>query len=252
MYSVDVIRLSLVKSSSWKWINTGPVSVLIKILLIRMSNTNFNALCIDKILIACFDLPAGLSVDWLTSIHLPESPSICVRFWEILSLLLFFFFLFGFCQTISGGRATFQLLLARLNGRLKQILHSNLTYSILSLKKRKKRERERLYVCVCPQIKYSSGEKLKRRERNVLYIYFGLWKSFRGLNLDQAVCVNTCCTRTNKLAARNQVWQAHQGRLKHLHNKQWWRCIQPLINAILTCSETFSFMETKLNHNINT
>lgn len=150
MYSVDVIRLSLVKSSSWKWINTGPVSVLIKILLIRMSNTNFNALCIDKILIACFDLPAGLSVDWLTSIHLPESPSICVRFWEILSLLLFFFFfLFGFCQTISGGRATFQLLQARLNGRLKQILRSNLTYSIPSLKKRKKkRERDCMFVYV--------------------------------------------------------------------------------------------------------
>lgn len=90
MCSVYIIRLSLVKSLSWKWINTGPVSVLIKIFITKMSNKNFSALRINKILIACFDLLAGLSLDWLTSIHLPESSSICVHFWEILSFFFFF------------------------------------------------------------------------------------------------------------------------------------------------------------------
>lgn len=131
MYSVDVIRLSLVKSSSWKWINTGPVSVLIKILLIRMSNTNFNALCIDKILIACFDLPAGLSVDWLTSIHLPESPSICVRFWEILSLLLFFFFPFWLLPNHFWGPCDISALTSTAKWKIKadSLLKSHILYS---------------------------------------------------------------------------------------------------------------------------
>lgn len=91
MCSVYIIRLSLVKSLSWKWINTGPVPGLIKIFITKMRNKNFSALRINKILIARFDLLAGLSLDWLTSIHLPESSSICVHFWEI--LLFFFFFL---------------------------------------------------------------------------------------------------------------------------------------------------------------
>lgn len=94
MCSVYIIRLSLVKSLSWKWINTGPVPGLIKIFITKMKNKNFSALRINKILIARFDLLAGLSLDWLTSIHLPESSSICVHFWEI---LLFFFFFFCHC-----------------------------------------------------------------------------------------------------------------------------------------------------------
>lgn len=134
MCSVYIIRLSLVKSLSWKWINTGPVSVLIKIFITKMSNKNFSALRINKILIACFDLLAGLSLDWLTSIHLPESSSICVHFWEILS----FFFFFCHCWTISGGLLAFYFLQAQLNGRHQQILHLNLKYSMLSLQKKKK------------------------------------------------------------------------------------------------------------------
>lgn len=98
MCSVYIIPLSSVKSLSWKWINTGTVSVLIKIFLTnkkekrnkKKSNKNLNASCINKILIACFDLLASLSLDWPSSIHLPESSSTGACFWEILS----FFFKF--------------------------------------------------------------------------------------------------------------------------------------------------------------
>lgn len=58
-----------------------------------MSNKNFNASRINKILIVGFDLLASLPLDWPSSIHLPESSLTCVRFWEILS---FFFFYFSF------------------------------------------------------------------------------------------------------------------------------------------------------------
>lgn len=61
-----------------------------KSFLQKMSNKNFNASCINKILIAGFDLLASLSLDWPSSIHLPEPSSTRVRFWESLSFSFFF------------------------------------------------------------------------------------------------------------------------------------------------------------------
>lgn len=93
MCSVYIIPLFSVKSLSWKWINTGPVSVLMKIFLTKKKKTspkNFNVSCINNILIACFDLLASLSLDWPSSIHLPESSSTGVCFWEILSFFLIY------------------------------------------------------------------------------------------------------------------------------------------------------------------
>lgn len=62
---------------------------------------------------------------------------------------------------------------------------------------------------------WRSGEVEQARKKRGVYLFFPCTPR-GGLSLNQAACANTCCTRTNKLAARNQVRQALGGRLEHL------------------------------------
>lgn len=73
-----------------------------------------------------------------------------------------------------------------------------------------------MFIHVPPWRKAGAQEKLNRRGRNAGCIYFSPCTPRGGLSLNRATCANTCCTRTDKLAARNQVRQALGGRLEHL------------------------------------
>lgn len=135
----------------------------------KKSNKNLNASCINKILIACFDLLASLSLDWPSSIHLPESSSTGACFWEILSF--FFKFIWSLLNHFWVPCAILFLASASQWMIKADFFHLNLKYQILSLKKKGEGE----VVCLCMS---SDRERLAFRswkgEKETLCIFFFL------------------------------------------------------------------------------